>query len=39
LVERIDLSPTGIDIRLRVDGLTSLFNDLRAATASQQEAA
>jgi site-specific DNA recombinase len=39
LVERVDISPTGIDLRLRVDGLTSLCNDLRGATASQQEAA
>jgi site-specific DNA recombinase len=39
LVERIDLSPTGIDLRLRIDGLTSLYNDLRGAAASQQEAA
>jgi site-specific DNA recombinase len=39
LVERVDISPTGIDLRLRVDGLTSLCNDLRGATAPQQEAA
>jgi site-specific DNA recombinase len=39
LVERVDLSPTGIDLRLRIDGLTSLCNDLRGATAPQQEAA
>ena len=39
LVERVDLSPTGIDLRLRIDGLTSLYNDLRGAAASQQEAA
>jgi site-specific DNA recombinase len=39
LVERVDISPTGIDLRLRVDGLTSLCNDLRGATPPQQEAA
>ena len=39
LVERVELSPTGIDLRLRIDGLTSLCNDLRGATASQNEAA
>ncbi|QDM34432.1 recombinase family protein [Tardiphaga sp. vice352] len=39
LVERVDISPTGIDLRLRVDGLTSLCNDLRGATAPQKEAA
>jgi site-specific DNA recombinase len=39
LVERVDVSPTGIDLRLRVDGLTSLCNDLRGATTAQQEAA
>jgi DNA invertase Pin-like site-specific DNA recombinase len=39
LVERVDLSLTGIDLRLRVDGLTSLCNDLRGATVPQQEAA
>jgi site-specific DNA recombinase len=39
LVERIDISPTGIDLRLRVEGLTSLRNDLRGATVPQQEAA
>nr|WP_210245665.1 recombinase family protein [Tardiphaga sp. vice278] len=39
LVERVDISPTGIDLRLRVDGLTSLCNDLRGVTVPQQEAA
>ena len=28
LVERIDVSPDGADIRLRTEGLTSLFDDL-----------
>jgi hypothetical protein len=28
LVERIDISPTGADIRLRTEGLTNLVNDL-----------
>ena len=39
LVERIDLSSTGIDLRLRVAGLTSLCNDLRRTATRQQEAA
>jgi hypothetical protein len=39
LVERLDLSSTGIDLRLRIDGLTSLCNDLRGASTSQNEAA
>jgi site-specific DNA recombinase len=39
LVERVDLSPTGIDLRLRIDGLTALYEDLRGAAASRQEAA
>jgi DNA invertase Pin-like site-specific DNA recombinase len=29
LVERVDVSETGADIRLKVDGLTTVFNDLR----------
>ena len=28
LVERVDVSPDGIDVRLRVDGLASVFSDL-----------
>ena len=39
LVERVNISPTGIDLRLRVDGLTSLCNDLRGVAVTQQEAA
>ncbi|QDM24130.1 recombinase family protein [Tardiphaga sp. vice154] len=39
LVERVDISPTGIDLRLRVDGLTSFCHDLRSATVPEQEAA
>ena len=31
LVERVDVSPTGADIRLRLDGLASLMRDLRPA--------
>ena len=31
LVERVDLSEAGADIRLRVDGLTAVFHDLRNA--------
>jgi site-specific DNA recombinase len=39
LVERVDISLTGIDLRLRVDGLTSLCNDLRGANVPQKDAA
>jgi hypothetical protein len=37
LVERVDLSETGADIRLRVEGLTAVFNDLR--NGSERDAA
>ena len=30
LVERVDVSPDGVDIRLRTEGLTNLVADLRA---------
>jgi site-specific DNA recombinase len=39
LVERVDLQPDGIDLHLRIDGLTSLFNELRVSGGSTQEAA
>ena len=39
LVERVDVGESGIDIRLRTDGLTSLVQDLRAARATAREAA
>ena len=39
LVERIDLQPDGLDLRLRVEGLTSLYSELRGAAGAQQEAA
>ena len=39
LVERVDLQPDGIDLRLRVEGLTSLCSELRGAAGAQQEAA
>ena len=29
LVERVEISPTGADIRLRLEGLASLMRDLR----------
>jgi site-specific DNA recombinase len=38
LVERIDVGIEGIDIRLRVDGLTSLVGELANAT-NQRDAA
>ena len=31
LVDRVDLSPSGIDLHLRIEGLTSLCDDLRGA--------
>jgi site-specific DNA recombinase len=39
LVERIDLQPDGIDLRLRIEGLTSLCSELRSNAGSHQEAA
>jgi len=39
LVERVDIQPDGASIRLRVEGLTSLVGDLRAAGNPAQRAA
>jgi hypothetical protein len=39
LVERVDLQPNGIDLRLRIEGLTSLCSELRTSGGSQQEEA
>jgi site-specific DNA recombinase len=39
LVERVDLQPGGIELRLRIEGLTSLCSELRIGSRSQQEAA
>jgi site-specific DNA recombinase len=39
LVERVDLQPDGIDLRLRVEGLTSLCSELRGGASAHQEAA
>jgi hypothetical protein len=39
LVERVDLQPDGIDLRLRVEGLTSLCSELRGGAGACQEAA
>jgi hypothetical protein len=39
LVERVDVSPEGADIRLRTEGLTSLVADLRAVTPGSRRAA
>jgi site-specific DNA recombinase len=38
LVERVDLQPDGIDLRLRVEGLTSLCSELRGAGAHREAA-
>ena len=38
LVERVDVGESGIDIRLRTDGLTSLVADLRATTTIREAA-
>ena len=35
LVERVEVSPAGADIRLRLDGLAGLVRDLRASHARQ----
>jgi hypothetical protein len=39
LVERVDLQPDGIDLHLRIEGLTSLCSELRTIGGSTQEAA
>jgi hypothetical protein len=39
LVERVDLQPDRIDLRLRVEGLTSLCSELRGGAGAHQEAA
>jgi hypothetical protein len=39
LVERVDLQLDAIDLRLRIEGLTSLLNELSGNTASRQAAA
>jgi hypothetical protein len=39
LVERVDVSLDGIDIRLRTDGLTSLVADLRGRGLERMAAA
>src|SRR5260370_14545523 len=39
LVERVDLQSDSIDLRLRVEGLTSLCSELRGGTRAHQEAA
>src|SRR5262249_11981638 len=38
LVDRIDVTTDGADIRLRIDGLTTLLTDLRTGPASQEAA-
>jgi site-specific DNA recombinase len=39
LVERVDLKPDGIDLHLRIEGLTSLCSELRSSAGAHQEAA
>ena len=39
LVERVDVSPDGADIRLRTEGLTNLVADLRAVRPEPRRAA
>jgi site-specific DNA recombinase len=39
LVERVDLQRDAIDLRLRVEGLTSLCSELQGSTNKHQEAA
>jgi hypothetical protein len=38
LVERVEVAPDGLTIRLRTEGLTSLVQDLRAGTQARQAA-
>jgi hypothetical protein len=39
LVERVDVSPDGVDIRLRIEGLANLVTDLRAIKPEPRRAA
>jgi hypothetical protein len=39
LVERVDLQPDGIVLRLRIEGLASLCSELRSGAGAHQEAA
>jgi hypothetical protein len=39
LVERVDVSPDGVDIRLRTEGLANLAADLRAINPEFRRAA
>ena len=39
LVERVDVQANGIDLRLRIEGLTSLCSELRGRPEARQEAA
>ena len=39
LVERVDVSPDGADIRLRTEGLTNLVSDMRAIKPEPRRAA
>jgi hypothetical protein len=39
LVERVDVSPTGADIRLRLEGLASLMRDLQPGDIERRRAA
>jgi hypothetical protein len=38
LVERVDVHPDGLDVQLRVDGISTLVDDLRAAKPGQRAA-
>jgi site-specific DNA recombinase len=39
LVERVDVSLDGLDVRLRTEGLTNLVTDLRAINPESRRAA
>lgn len=39
LVERVDVSPDGVDIRLRTEGMADLVTDLRAINPESRRAA
>jgi site-specific DNA recombinase len=38
LVERVDLKPDALDLTLKIDGLTSLYSELRTTTPFQEAA-
>jgi hypothetical protein len=39
LVERVDVGTDGVEIRLRIDGITSLVGEMAGSSATQRNAA